>query len=155
MRGNGPDMPNRIPASVLFACTENALRSPMAEAMLKHLRGHRVFVDSVGVRAGPLDGFAVEVMAELGLDIGGHRAKTFDDLVDTSFDLVISMSPEAQHGAVELTRSSAAELEFWHIFDPSIVEGGRAARLDAYRQVRDQLMARIRERFRVDPALDT
>jgi protein-tyrosine-phosphatase len=148
-------MPSRIPASVLFACTENALRSPMAEAMLKHLHGHRIFVDSVGVRAGDLDRFAVEVMAEIGLDIARHRPKTFDDLEDTSFDLIVSMSPEAQHGAVELTRSSAAAIEFWHIFDPSIVEGGRAARLDAYRQVRDQLMARIRERFRTDPASDT
>ena len=148
-------MANRIPGSVLFACTENALRSPMAEAMMKHLHGHHVFVDSVGVRAGTVDGFAVEVMAELGLDISRHQPKTFDDLEDTSFDLVISLSPEAQHGAVELTRSSAAELEFWHVFDPSLVEGGREARLDAYRQVRDQLMARIRERFRAEPASDT
>jgi protein-tyrosine-phosphatase len=132
-----------IPGSVLFACTENALRSPMAEAMMKHLHGHSVFVDSVGVRAGTLDGFAVEVMAELGLDIASHQPKTFDDLEDTSFDLIVSLTPEAQHSAVELTRSSAAELEFWHIFDPSIVEGGREARLDAYRTVR------------VGPAADT
>lgn len=148
-------MANRNPGSVLFACTENALRSPMAEAMMKHLHGHRVFVDSAGVRAGTLDGFAVEVMAELGLDISGHRPKTFDELEDTSFDLVVSLSPEAQHGAVELTRSSAAELEFWHVFDPSLVEGGREARLDAYRQVRDELLALIRERFRTEPAADT
>jgi protein-tyrosine-phosphatase len=149
-------MPHRItPGSVLFACTENSLRSPMAEAMMKHLHGHHVFVDSVGVRAGTLDGFAVEVMAEIGLDIAGHRPKTFDDLDDTSFDLVVSMSPEAQHGAVELTRSSATEIEYWHVFDPSIVEGGRDARLDAYRQVRDRLMAHIRERFRTDPPVDT
>ncbi len=148
-------MPNRLPDSVLFACTENALRSPMAEAMLKHLHGHRIFVDSVGVRAGELDRFAVEVMAEIGLDISKHRAKTFEDLQDTSFDLIVSMSPEAQHGAVELTRSSAAEVEFWHIPDPSMAEGGRAARLDAYRDVRDRLQARIRERFPVLPVLDT
>lgn len=148
-------MPNRIPASVLFACTENALRSPMAEAMMKHLHGHHVFVDSVGMRAGTLDGFAVEVMAEIGLDMSRHRPKTFDDLEDTSFDLVISLSPEAQHGAVELTRSSAAELELWPTFDPSIVEGGREARLTAYRQVRDQLMDRIRDRFRANRASDT
>lgn len=148
-------MPSRIPGSVLFACTENALRSPMAEAMLKHLHGHRVFVDSVGVRAGVLDGFVIEVMAETGLDISGHRPKTFDDLEDTSFDVIVSLSPEAQHSAVELTRSSAAELEFWPTFDPSIVEGDREARLQAYRQVRDDLMNRIRERFRVEPAAHT
>ena len=148
-------MHKSLPGSVLFACTENALRSPMAEAMMKHLHGHTVFVDSVGVRAGELDGFAVEVMSELGLDIAGHRPKTFDDLEDTSFDLIVSLTPEAQHGAVELTRSSAAELEYWPTFDPSIVEGGREARLDAYRTVRDDLMGRIRARFRVGPAADT
>jgi protein-tyrosine-phosphatase len=148
-------MPSGIPGSVLFACTENALRSPMAEAMMKHLHGHHVYVDSVGVRAGVLDGFAIEVMAEMGLDIGGHRPKSFDDLADTSFDVIISLSPEAQHSAVELTRSSAAKLEFWPTFDPSIVEGGREARLQAYRQVRDALMDRIRARFRVEPAAHT
>ena len=145
----------RMPGSVLFACTENSLRSPMAEAMLKHLYGHHVFVDSVGVRAGILDGFAIEVMAEIGLDIAAHRPKTFDELEDTSFDLIISLSPEAQHSAVELTRSSAAELEFWGVFDPSIVEGGREARLAAYRQGRDELMARIRDRFRTAPPPQT
>lgn len=144
-----------IPGSVLFACTENALRSPMAEAMMKHLHGHRVFVDSVGVRAGVLDGFVIEVMAEMGLDISGHRPKSFDDLEDTSFDVIVSLSPEAQHSAVELTRSSAAELEFWPTFDPSIVEGGREERLQAYRQVRDTLMEKIRARFRVEPAAHT
>jgi protein-tyrosine-phosphatase len=148
-------MSNRIPGAVLFACTENALRSPMAEAMLKHLHGRRVFVDSVGVRAGVLDGFAVEVMAELGLDIANHQTKTFDNLDDTSFDLIVSLSPEAQHSAVELTRSSAAELEFWHIFDPSIVEGGRETRLDAYRKVRDELMQRVRDRFHTESAAHT
>lgn len=148
-------MPSGIPGSVLFACTENALRSPMAEAMMKHLHGHRVYVDSVGVRAGVLDGFVIEVMAEMGLDISGHRPKSFDDLEDTSFDLIVSLSPEAQHSAVELTRSTAAELEFWPTFDPSIVEGGRDERLQAYRQVRDDLMGKIRDRFRVEPAAHT
>lgn len=148
-------MPHGMPGSILFACTENALRSPMAEAIMKHLHGHNVYVDSVGVRAGALDGFAIEVMAELGLDIAGHRPKTFDDLEDTSFDLIVSLSPEAQHSAVELTRSTAAELEFWHTFDPSIMEGGREARLDAYRKVRDDLLARIRKRFPTEPVAHT
>jgi protein-tyrosine-phosphatase len=127
----------------------------MAEAMMKHLHGHHVYVDSVGVRAGVLDGFVIEVMAEMGLDISGHRPKSFDDLEDTSFDVIVSLSPEAQHSAVELTRSSAAELEFWPTFDPSIVEGGREERLQAYRQVRDDLMDRIRDRFRAEPAAHT
>ena len=136
-----------LPGSVLFCCTQNALRSPMAEAMMKHLHGRRVFVDSVGVRTGPLDDFAVAVMDEIGIDITKHKPKSFEDLEDDSFDLIISLSPEAQHKAVDMTRALAAEDEFWNTFDPSVVEGSREARLDAYRQVRDQLMRRLLQRF--------
>jgi protein-tyrosine-phosphatase len=136
-----------LPGSVLFCCTMNALRSPMAEAMLKHLHGRQIYVDSAGVRTGPIDEFAVAAMDELGIDITKHKAKSFDDLEDGSFDLIISLSPEAQHRAVEMTRSMAAEVEFWNTFDPSVVEGSREVRLEAYRQVRDQLMRRILQRF--------
>ena len=138
-----------LPGSVLFCCTLNALRSPMAEAMLKHLHGRRIFVDSVGVRAGTLDEFAIAVMDEIGIDITKHKSKSFDDLEDDSFDMIVSLSPEAQHKAVDMTRTLAAEVEFWNTFDPSIVEGSRDMRLDAYRQVRDQLMNRILLRFPV------
>ena len=117
---------------------------------MKHLHGRRVFVDSVGVRAREVDAFAVEVMEEIGISIEDHHAKTFDELEDSSFDVIITLSPEAQHSAVEMTRTMACEVEFWHTFDPSIVEGNREARLDAYRQVRDQLMKRIMERFPVE-----
>jgi protein-tyrosine-phosphatase len=138
-----------LPGSVLFCCTLNALRSPMAEGILKLLHGQRIFVDSVGVRSGDLDAFAITVMDEIGLDISRHRAKTFDDLEDTSFDLIVSLSPEAHHQALELTRTMACEVEFWNTLDPSIIEGSRETRLDAYRDVRDTLMRRIRERFPV------
>jgi protein-tyrosine-phosphatase len=136
-----------LPGSVLFCCTMNALRSPMAEAMLKHLHGRRVYVDSAGVRPGPIDEFAVAVMDEIGMDISRHKAKRFEDLEDGSFDIIISLSPEAQHRAVDMTRTMAAEVEFWNTFDPSLVEGSRDARLEAYRQVRDHLMRRIMQRF--------
>jgi protein-tyrosine-phosphatase len=136
-----------LPGSVLFCCTMNALRSPMAEAMLKHLHGRQIYVDSAGVRIGPIDEFAVAVMDELGIDITKHKAKSFDDLEDGSFDLIVSLSPEAQHRAVEMTRTMAAEVEFWNTFDPSVLEGSRESRMDAYRQVRDQLMRRILQRF--------
>ncbi len=148
-------MTERLPGAVLFACTENALRSPMAEVMLKHLHGRQVFVDSVGVRSGAPDGFAIEAMAELGMEMQAHKPKTFDDLDDTSFDLIVSLSPEAQHRAVEMTRSAAIELEFWHVFDPSLVEGSREMRLDAYREVRDDLFEKIQQRFPVIPVVDT
>ncbi len=141
------------PTSVLFACTQNAIRSPMAEAILKHFQGHRVFVDSAGVRSGELDPFAVSVMEELGIDLSRHRPKSFDDLEDDSFDLVVTLSPEAHHRAIEMTRTTAFDVEFWNTFDPTLIEGNRDTRLDAFRQVRDALLKRIQERFPPDPGL--
>ena len=143
-----------LPSAVLFACTHNSIRSPMAEAMLKFLHGRHIYVDSVGVHAREVDGFAVAVMDEVGLDIKGHRPKTFEDLEDTSYDLVISLSPTAQHKAVEMTRVMACEVEFWRTFDPSLVEGSRDLCLQAFREVRDQLMSRIKERFPPAPLAD-
>ncbi|HEY1506506.1 MAG TPA: arsenate reductase ArsC [Stellaceae bacterium] len=137
----------RLPSSVLFACTLNSIRSPMAAALMRRLHGRRVFIDSVGVRAAPADPFAVAVMAEIGVDIRDHHAKSFDELEDTSFDLVISLSPDAQHTAVELTRSVACDVEFWPVLDPTGMEGNREETLSAYRMVRDQLQKRILERF--------
>jgi protein-tyrosine-phosphatase len=134
-------------SSVLFVCSANALRSPMAEALLKHSHGAHLYVDSVGVHEGPLDNMAVAVMAEIGLDIAGHRAKRLDDLMDTSFDLVITLSPEAHHRAIELTRTAAWEVIYWSTADPSVVEGNRETRLNAYREVRDALARRIEDAF--------
>jgi protein-tyrosine-phosphatase len=141
----------RAPSSVLFACTLNSIRSPMAAALMQHLHGRRIYVDSVGVRAAEIDPFAVAVMEEIGIDIAKHQAKTFDELEDTSFDLVISLSPEAQHSAVELTRTMACDVEFWPTHDPTAVEGSRAEMLDAYRSVRDHLRQRILARFPLGP----
>ena len=125
----------------------------MAEALAKHLLGRRVFVDSVGLRptGDDPDPFAQAVMDEIGLDLSGHKSKSFDDLEDASFDLVISLTPEAQHRAVELTRTNACELEYWPTQDPTAVEGNREAILAAYREVRDSLMERIKARFEVAP----
>ena len=140
-------MAGGFPSAVLFCCTMNSVRSPMAEAILKQLHGQRVFVDSVGVRAHEIDGFVIAVMDEIGIDLAKHKSKTFDDLEDESFDLIISLSPEAQHKAVDMTRTMACDVEFWNTMDPSIVEGSREERLEAYRQVRDGLMKRIHQRF--------
>lgn len=145
-----------LPSAVLFACTMNSVRSPMAEGILKFLHGTRIYVDSVGVRSIEVDGFAVSVMDEIGIDISGHRPKTFDDLEDSYFDLIIPMSPEAQHRAVEMTRVMAVDIEFWNTFDPSVIEPDqREQRLAAYRQVRDQLMERIQDRFPRALVVDT
>jgi protein-tyrosine-phosphatase len=120
----------------------------MAEGLLKFLQGDRIFIDSVGVHPGEIDGFSVTVMDEIGIDISRHKAKSFEDLEDSYFDLIIPLSPEAQHTALEMTRVMACEVEFWNTFDPSLVESeDRETILDAYRQVRDQLMERLKARF--------
>ena len=143
------------PSAILFACTMNAVRSPMAAAMLRHLAGQRLYVESAGVRAGELDPLAVEAMEEIGLEIGKHRPRCFEDLEDGSFDLVITLSPEAQHKAMELTRTAATRVEYWPTMDPTAVEGSRAQRLLAYRGVRDELMERLKQRFLARAAADT
>ena len=104
-------------------------------------------MDSCGVRAQEIDPFVVAALDELGIDRRNHQPKTFEDLEDTSYDLIISLSPEAQHSAVEMTRTMACDVEFWNTFDPSLVEGSREAKLAAYRDVRDQLLERIKRRF--------
>jgi len=138
------------PQAVLFACGLNAVRSPMAAAMLKQMLGGSLYVGSAGVRKGQLDPFASAVMEEIGIDINGHAPVTFEELEDLeglNFDLIITLSPEAHHKALELTRVLAVEVEYWPTADPTVVEGNREQRLEAYRAVRDQLVQKIRERF--------
>jgi len=143
------------PQAVLFACGLNAVRSPMAAALLRQLRGTNLYVASAGVRTGALDPFAVAAMAELGIDISAHRPMSFqelDDLEGLNFDLIVTLSPEAHHKALALTHRLAAEVEYWPTADPTDIEGNREQRLDAYRAARDQLMARIKARFLPPPA---
>lgn len=131
------------PRSVLFVCSENALRSPMAEAIVKARYGDRVYVDSVGVRGGELDPLAVATMAEVGIDMAGHKAKLLEELLDTSFELIVTLSPEAHHQALELTRTESVDVIYWPTLDPSGIEGSRETRLAAYRELRDMLSGRI------------
>jgi protein-tyrosine-phosphatase len=141
-----------LPSAVLFACTQNAIRSPIAAALMKHFYGHTVYVASCGVKAGEPDPFIAAVLDEIGIDLGKHRPQSFADLEDTSFDVVVSLSPEAHHQALELTRTQAIDAEYWPTFDPSAASGSREQIMDAYRQVRDGLMKRIRARFGVHAA---
>jgi len=138
---------NAIPTSLLFACSENSVRSPMAEALAKRLYGQASYIDSVGVRASDVDGFAAAALDELGIDVHRHHAKTFGDVDPSSFDLIVTLSPEAHHQALEFTRGAAVEVEYWPVSDPSAVEGSRETRLDAYRITRDQILTRLKARF--------
>jgi protein-tyrosine-phosphatase len=142
--------PATQPLAVLFACGLNSVRSPVAAGLFAQMFGRTIYVGSAGVRKGELDPFAVAVMAEIGIDISRHRPITFeelDELEGLNFDLIVTLSPEAHHRALELTRTSAVDIEYWPTVDPTDIEGSREQRLDAYRQVRDQLLTRIRERF--------
>ena len=144
-------MTDSLPDAVLFSCNYNRVRSPMAEELFKRFYGTQAFVDSCGLKPDPagegIDPFVVAVMDELGLDVSGHKPKTFAELEDDSFDVVVSLTPEAQHRAVELSRDRSVEIEYWPTHDPTLVDGSREARLEAYREVRDALAAQIKQRF--------
>lgn len=144
-------MPDSLPDAVLFTCNYNRVRSPMAEGLFKRFYGTRAFVDSCGLKPDPagegIDPFVVVVMDELGLDVSDHQPKTFAQLEDDSFDVVVSLTPEAQHRAVELSRDRSVEIEYWPTHDPTLTDGSREARLEAYREVRDTLAEQIKRRF--------
>lgn len=142
--------PGSRPQSVLFACGMNSIRSPMAMALFRHLFGKRIYTGSAGVKTGEPDLFAAAVMDEIGLDISKHKPQTFEELEDwegLNFDLIVTLSPEAHHKALDLTRTLAAEVEYWPTPDPSDLGDTREQKLEAYRAVRDQLMDKILERF--------
>ena len=148
-------MPLELPGAVLFACNHNRVRSPMAEGLMKLMFGVRIYVDSCGLRRDDepgADPFATAVMDELGVDLSRHRPKTFDELEDDNFDVIVSLTPEAQHRAVELARTRALELEYWPTPDPTLALGPREWVLDAYRATRDGLATRIRDRFGRNPS---
>ena len=136
--------------AVLFTCAMNAIRSPMAEALARHYFGKSVYVQSAGVRRGELDPFAVSALDEVGIDASRHKPRTLDELEENeglNFDLIITLSPEAHHKVLDMTRSIAADVEYWPMPDPSVVQGSREQKLDAYRQVRDSLQRKIHARL--------
>ena len=140
----------RTPQAVLFACGQNSVRSPMAASLLQQMFPQKLYVRSAGVKKGELDPFVVAVMAEMGQDLSKHRPMTFEELEDwegMNFDLIITLSPEAHHKALELTRTMAADVEYWPTVDPTDTQGNREQKLAAYREVMDGLMLRIRKRF--------
>jgi protein-tyrosine-phosphatase len=145
-----PAVRNR-PQSVLFACTRNIVRSPIAEALGRHFFGKEIYFASAGVKRGQTDGFAVAVMEEIGIDLTKHRSHTFEDLEDACFDVIVTLSPEAHHKALEFTRTLATDVVYWPTLDPTAVEGSRERILDAYRQVRDGLLDRIKKLLDYQP----
>ena len=142
-----------FPHSVLFCCDHNAIRSPMAEGMMKKFYGHRAYVQSAGVHNDlEIDGFAIAVCAEMGVELESHRSRSFDEMEQwgddlSGFDLIIALSPASLRRAQELTRHFHVAVEHWQILDPSGIGNTREAKLDAYRQTRDMLVKRMLDRF--------
>jgi len=146
---DAPDRPLR-PRAILFACGQNSVRSPIAAALAREMLPASLHIGSAGVRKGELDPFAVAAMAEIGINIAEHQPMTFEEVEDwegLDFDLIVTLAPEAHHKAIALTGRLPAAVEYWPTADPTASEGNREQRLDAYRAVRDQLMARLRTRF--------
>ena len=137
--------------AILFACTKNAVRSPMAAALLRHLRPD-LKVESTGLAAGEPDFMMVAVMAEMGLDLAGHIPHKFSDLKPGRFTLVVTLSPEAHHRTLEWARSARTQVEYWPTLDVSAVEGSREQRLAAYRALRDELLKKLKQRFQLADA---
>ena len=149
----GDPMPGRLPGSVLFCCDHNAVRSPMAEGIMKKYYGQDCYIQSVGVKNDlEIDGFAVTVCREIGVELDRHRSRSFDEMEQwgddlSSFDLVLALSPASQRRALELTRYFHLDVEYWPILDPTGLGEGREDRLRSYRQTRDQIVARLIDRF--------
>nr|WP_095588863.1 low molecular weight phosphatase family protein [Actibacterium ureilyticum] len=146
-------MGGKIPSSVLFCCDHNAVRSPMAEGLMKKLYGQRAYVQSVGVHNDlEIDGFAIAVCKEIGIDLHRHRSRSFNEMQEwgddlSSFDLVIALTPASQRQALELTRLFHLDVEYWPILDPTGLGETRETKLNAFRQTRDQLRAGLIDRF--------
>lgn len=141
------------PSSVLFCCDHNAIRSPMAEGIMKSIVGMKIFVQSAGLRnEKDIDGYAIAVCEEINVEIRRHTVRSFQDLADMggdldSFDLIIALSPASASLAQEMTGTSATEVEFWDIADPTGRGESRETNLAAYREIRDDITARITQRF--------
>ena len=146
-------MTKSLPQSVLFCCDHNAVRSPMAEGIMKQFYGTGTYVQSVGVRNDmEIDGFSITVCEEIGVELSRHRSRSFDEMEQwgddlSSFDLVVALSPASQRRALELTRFFHLKVEYWPILDPTGLGETRDDKLAAYRQTRDQIIGKLKERW--------
>jgi arsenate reductase len=146
-------MTENLPQSVLFCCDHNAVRSPMAEGIMKKFYGTDTYVQSVGVKNDlEIDGFSIAVCAEMDVELARHRSRSFDEMEQwgddlSSFDLIVALSPASQRRALELTRYFHLDVEYWPILDPTGLGETREAKLVQFRAARDQIAGRLIDRF--------
>lgn len=142
-----------LPQSILFCCDHNAVRSPMAEGIMKKFYGTDTYVQSVGVNNDmEIDGFAIAVCEEINVELSRHRSRSFDEMEQwgddlSSFDLVVALSPASQRRALELTRYFHLTVEYWPILDPTGLGETRPTKLASYRQTRDQIVGHLKDRW--------
>ena len=148
------NMSDTLPQSILFCCDHNAVRSPMAEGIMKKLYGTEIYVQSAGVMNDlEIDGFAISVCEEIGVELSRHRTRSFDEMAQggdhlSAFDLVVALSPASQQRALELTRFFHLEVEHWPIMDPTELGESREVKMASYRQARDQIVDHLNKRWR-------
>ncbi|MGK7753714.1 MULTISPECIES: low molecular weight phosphatase family protein [unclassified Roseovarius] len=146
-------MVEELPQSVLFCCDHNAVRSPMAEGIMKKFYGADTYVQSAGVMGDmDIDGFSIAVCDEIGVELARHRTRSFDEMEQwgddlSSFDLVVALSPASQRKALDLTRVFHLDVVYWPIMDPTGLGETREAKLNAYRQTRDQIVEHLKKRW--------
>ena len=146
-------MTQELPGSVLFCCDHNAVRSPMAEGLMKKFYGTQAYVQSAGVKGDmEIDGFSIAVCQELGVELSRHRSRSFEEMQEwgddlTSFDLIVALSPAAQRQALEFNRYHHIDVDYWPILDPTGLGETRDAKLESYRLARDQIVDRMTRTF--------
>ena len=146
-------MKESLPQSILFCCDHNAVRSPMAEGIMKKLYGTGTYVQSVGVINDlEIDGFSIAVCEEIDVELSRHRSRSFDEMEKwgddlSSFDLIVALSPASQRRALELTRLFHLTVEYWPILDPTGIGETREMKLVSYRQSRDQIVNKLKEKW--------
>ncbi len=125
----------------------------MAEGMMKRFYGRAAYVQSAGVKNDmEIDGFTIAVCQEIGIELSRHRSRSFEEMAEwgddlSGFDLVVALSPASQRLALEYTRFFHLDVEYWPILDPTGIGETRDAKLAAHRQARDQIEARMLDRF--------
>ena len=146
-------MISKLPQSILFCCDHNAVRSPMAEGLMKKFYGSKTYVQSAGVLADKdIDGFSIAVCAELDIELARHKSRSFDEMQKlgdelSSFDLIVALSPASQTEAAKITRFYALQVDYWPIIDPTGIGEGREENLVSYRKARDQIIERLITKF--------
>ena len=146
-----------LPSSVLFCCNHNSVRSPMAEGLMKIHVGYKIYVQSAGVASDrEIDGFSIAVCDEVGVQLIQHKARSFKEMEElgedlNGYDLIVALSPMAEKIAIETTMNNAVDVEFWEISDPSGIGETRDEKLNAYRNIRNELITRIKNRFPLEP----